>query len=141
MREKEPAAVETRGIAEHAQKSAVAAHHTLDEVYDQMSMFKYDVGVQFKRVTDNQWTHTGSFIEVNNKLNQHSDRLGRIEVTQKEHTEHFGRIDGRLDSMDGRLDSMDGRLDSMDERLDRVEGNQIAANKLLQTILDEIRAK
>ena len=71
--------------------------------------------------------------EVQQTLDLHSGRLGRLKEGQRAHTEALDGIHGRLDGVDGRLDGVDGRLDGIDGRLGRVEGQ-------LTEVLDILRA-
>ena len=136
-----------------ARSSAHNAHTSISGLFGEVKEFRAEMQASIHGLTETAKHHGVLLRDITRQLEDHSQRLGRMERTQKEQGTRLdgidNRLDGiertqqehgaRLDGIDGRLDGIDGRLDGIDGRLDRVEGNQKAANKMLQEILDHLR--
>ena len=94
------------------------ARHDIDELYELQAAANQSL----VRLAGGQRRLTERVEEVQQTLDLHSGRLGRLEEGQRAHTEALDGIHGRLDGVDGRLDGIDGRLDGVDGRLDGVDG-------------------
>lgn len=97
-----------RGMSAEADipRRVAQARHDIEDIYELSAATNEAVS----RLAGGQRRLAERVEDMQQTLDVHSGRLGRLEENQRAHGERLDSMGGRLDSVDGRLDTMSGQL-------------------------------